>query len=151
MDHSNTGLFWYSDVHCSPYSGFHMVVTRWEPKMVRYYDGRFSLKLTIRKPDLFGFQMFTVYLFCFTDLIESHYDRVCETLTLKILKSSRSSTSQGFKPRRKVAICPGNQGWNVWFLRKINLYFLLRQTGVGLMCRNSKFSLEVQSCPCFST
>ena len=41
-------------------SGFQMAKIRWLSKMAQYSDGRFQQKLNIRKPDLYGFLMFTV-------------------------------------------------------------------------------------------
>jgi hypothetical protein len=42
------------------FSSFQMVTTRWRSKMVRNKDGQFKLKSNIQKPDLSGFQEFTV-------------------------------------------------------------------------------------------
>ena len=50
-----------------------------------------------------------------SDLIENHYDRVCETLALSVLSNKRPSSvcatnvfaNTGVKGRRRLVSCPG--------------------------------------------
>ena len=66
------------------FSSYQMVTTRWRSKMVPNKDGQFQLKSNIKKPDLSGFQMLTVYktktlftcldeqIICYKILIDRH-------------------------------------------------------------------------------